>query len=107
MLLHPHTNRRSGMTLVEIAIVSVLLSVILGAVALFQSSNRDTLQQQAGMGVAQDRAHRALTRVLSELDAAAVTRLVPDPTGSHGSDDLVFQKSLGVDAAGAVIWSPQ
>jgi prepilin-type N-terminal cleavage/methylation domain-containing protein len=101
-----HSNC-SGFTLVEMAIVTLIVSIMLGVIALFQSTNHDTLQQSAALGTVQANAHRTLERVLGELDGASVTRLVPDPTGPLGTDDLVFQKSNGVDAAGNVIWSSQ
>jgi hypothetical protein len=30
---------------------------------------------------------------------------VPDPTGALGCEDIVFQRSTGVDGTGAIVWS--
>src|SRR5260221_8967057 len=102
-----NASKRSGFTLVELAIVALILSVTMAAVGLFESSNRHTLQQSGAVGTAQERAHEALERVLHELDGASIATLVPDPTGALGSDEIVFQKSTGVTGAGVVIWSPR
>ncbi len=45
--------------------------------------------------------------MLKELDGASIATLVPDPTGALGTDTIVFQKSAGVNAAGAIVWSPR
>jgi prepilin-type N-terminal cleavage/methylation domain-containing protein len=103
----PSTSKRSGFTLVELAIVAVLLAICLAALGLFESSNRKTLSQSAAVGSAQDRAHQALERVLLELSGASIATLVPDPTGALGSDEIVFQKSTGVTPAGDIVWSPR
>jgi prepilin-type N-terminal cleavage/methylation domain-containing protein len=101
----PRTSRSSGFTLIEVAIVAVILSVCLAALGLFESSTRQTLQQSAAVGSAQERAHQAIERVLHELDGASISTLVPDPTGPLGTDEIVFQKSTGVTSGGSVIWS--
>jgi hypothetical protein len=72
---------------------------------MFQLSNRNLLQQTAAIQTAQQQMHRALERVLSGIDGASITTLVPDPTGQLGGDDFVFQRSTGVDGTGAVVWS--
>ncbi len=101
--LRPST--RSGFTLLELSIVMVILAIVMGAVAVFELSNRKLLQQTAAVGLAQSQAHHAIERVLHELDGASITTLVPDPTGSLGCEDLVFQRSSGVDASGTIVWS--
>jgi len=100
-----NTSKRSGFTLVELAIVAVILSVVMVALGLFESSNRQTLEQSAAVGSAQERAHQAIERLVHELQGASISTLVPDPTGALGSDEIVFQKSTGVTPIGAVIWS--
>ena len=99
------SSRRSGFSLIELAIVVAVLSLTLAGLAAFEVSNRQSLAQTAAVGSAQERAHRALERVLHELEGASIATLVPDPTGALGSDQLVFQRSNGVDAAGHVLWS--
>ena len=89
----------------ELAIVAVIMTVALTAIGLFDRSNRQTLEQSTAVGVAQQRAHEAIERVLHELEGASIATLVPDPTGPLGSDEIVFQKSTGVTAAGAVVLS--
>jgi len=101
----PRRSSRSGFTLIEVAIVAILVSLVMAAVGLFELSNRRTLQQFSAVGTAQDHAHRALERVLTELEGASISTLVPDPTGALGADEIVFQKSTGVNASGAVVWS--
>lgn len=103
----PKSSARAGFSLLEMTIVLLILTVVMGSVALFQFANRNSVEESATVGDAQERAHRALERVLRELDGASLTRLVPDPTGALGTDNLVFQKSAGVDAAGNVVWSTQ
>src|ERR1043165_4136686 len=87
----PPASSRSGFTLIEVAIVATILSIVIAAVGMFELSNRKTLEQTSAIGSAQDLAHKSLERVLRELDGASIATLVPDPTG--------------VDAAGAVVWS--
>ncbi len=58
----PRTSSRSGFTLIEIAIVAIILSVVMGTVGVFELSNRRTLQQFSAVGSAQERAHQALER---------------------------------------------
>src|SRR5690349_13716117 len=99
------TNTRSGFTMLELAIVAVIMTIALTAVGLFDRSNRQTLEQSTSVGVAQQRAHEAIERVLHELEGASIATLVPDPTGPLGSDEIVFQKSTGVTPAGVVILS--
>ena len=101
----PRSTARSGFTLLEIAIVATLISIILAAVGVFQLSNRKTLEQASAIGSAQELAHKTLERVLKELDGASIATFVPDPTGALGTDDIVFEKSLGVGATGTVVWS--
>jgi prepilin-type N-terminal cleavage/methylation domain-containing protein len=101
----PRLSNRSGFTILEISIVAVVLSVVMAAVAVFELSNRQLLQQTAAVGRAQEQAHHALERVLQELDGASITSLVPDPTGALGCEELVFQRSAGVDGSGAIVWS--
>jgi prepilin-type N-terminal cleavage/methylation domain-containing protein len=96
---------RSGFTLVEIVICAVIISMILGAITMFDASNRRTLERCAVSGTAQEQAHRALERVLHELVGASISRFVPDPTGPLGSNEIVFERSNGVTATGAVVWS--
>jgi prepilin-type N-terminal cleavage/methylation domain-containing protein len=103
----PRNSRRSGFSLLELTIVILILSCVMGSVALFQMANRNSVVESATVGDAQSRAHEALERVLRELDGASLTRLIPDPTGLLGTDSIVFQKSAGVDAAGNIIWSTQ
>src|SRR5258706_4194635 len=98
-------STRPGFPMIELAIVVVVMSVALTAVGLFDSSNRQTLEQSTAVGVAQQRAHEALERVLRELEGASIASLVPDPTGPLGSDEIVFQKSKGVTGSGVVVWS--
>ena len=98
-------SARRGFTLIEVAIVATIVSVVIAAVGVFELSNRKTLEQTSAFGSAQDLAHKALERVLKELDGASIATLVPDPTGALGSDTIVFEKSLGVNAAGTVVWS--
>ena len=100
-----HSTTRSGFTMLELAIVAVIMTIALTAVGLFDRSNRQTLEQSTSVGVAQQRSHEAIERVLHELEGASIATLVPDPTGPLGSDEIVFQKSTGVTAAGTVILS--
>ena len=98
-------SRRSGFTLVELAIVAVIVSVLMAAIGLFESSNRQALQQSSALGTAQERAHAMIEKVLREIGGASTATLVPDPIGSQGADELVFLKSTGVTSTGVVIWS--
>lgn len=93
--------------MIEIAIVCLVVSVVMAAVAVFELTNRHALGQTSAVGSAQERAHRAIERVLHELDGASIATLVPDPTGALGADEIVFQKSIGVTGAGAMILSPR
>jgi prepilin-type N-terminal cleavage/methylation domain-containing protein len=103
-----HTSRptpRSGFTLLELSIAVTILALMLSGLALFETANRRTTAQTAAVCGTQERAHRALERVLQELDGASIATLVPDPTGALGSEEVTFQRSAGVDSAGAPLWT--
>ena len=100
-------HSRSGFTLVEVAIVATVASIVLGAIGLFQVRTNESFRHASALNLAQTRTHRALERVLIELWDVGLTTLVPDPTTSAGGSTFTYQVSLGVDGAGSRIWSTQ
>jgi hypothetical protein len=66
-----------------------------------QSSVRATSAQAN----AQSLARRAMQRIMSELDGATKTALVPDPTNNFGTDTLVFKRPQSVSNAGVITWT--
>lgn len=103
MTLARARHARRGFTLVEVAISSVILGVILLAVGLTTTSGNRAYQA----GRAQDRvstlAQRALDRVADELAMGGATGLTPTAAAPLGSSTLTYRRPSGY-AAGAVAW---
>lgn len=99
------SRNRYGFTLMEVVISIAVLSVILGAVGLFQVRGQkasQVVQQQADL---QRRADRALQTISHELTGAGIHTLAPDPTSNFGSDTLTFQTPRSVSGTGVVTWN--
>jgi hypothetical protein len=94
---------RAGFSLLEVLLSLGLLGSLLGSVAMIQkrcqsASSAATLQTTANL-----KASRLADRVVRELSTMGATGAIPDPTSSLGTDGIMFQQALGVNA-GAVQW---
>lgn len=99
-----HPNARAGFTLLEIAITTLLLSVILGAAALVSRTGGQAATYAQSVSSVQSKARRALDRVVQHLNQAAQSQLNP-PLGAIGTSAFSFRKVASVSAAGVVTWS--
>lgn len=98
-------NSRRGFTFIEVVVSLTLLSVIVGAVVMVSSSSTTAMGFTTMRTSVQDKARRALDRVVDEVTNSSSTVMVPDPDG-FGADDVLFQTVEGV--TGQVIdWGPQ
>jgi hypothetical protein len=95
----PRLGRRggnAGLTLIEVTVSMVLLTVITGAVLLAGESSSKTFRSGTARAQIESSASRTLDRIVRELMSTGSTVLVPDPTGDGGSSTLTFQQCVGV-----------
>jgi prepilin-type N-terminal cleavage/methylation domain-containing protein len=100
-----NSHHSAGFSLVEVAVSVSILSVLLGAVGLFQVRSQSASRVMQRRMDLERRADRTLQTIAHELTGAGVHTLVPDPTSVFGTDTLTFQKPVAVSAAGVVTWS--
>jgi len=97
-------STRAGMTLIDLAIASSLLAVILTAVgtaSLRVQQASAALERQADLS---RRTVRALQRIADELHDVGIHTLDPDPTTQFGADSIEYQQPLGITTLGTVVW---
>ncbi len=95
---------RAAFTLIEMLISVVVLSFVLGVMALVQQRSQETSRATFGKTISEMRARRALDRVVNELTGVAHSLMFPDPVSNLGTSALTYQHPTGVDAVGNVTW---
>jgi prepilin-type N-terminal cleavage/methylation domain-containing protein len=98
-------RRQAGFTLLEVTISAAILSVVMGAVAVFQQRSEAATSDMLVRAHAERAARAALDRVAEELTGVGLHQLSPDPTSTAGSETITYQKPVSVSAAGVVTWS--
>ena len=102
----PESNSRSGMSTIEMAIVTILLATLLGSIALAMERAVATFERSSANGDINARAARAIHRISQEMLGAREATLAPAPVLPFGSNSLEFEVPQ-TTAAGTVVWSPR
>ena len=97
---------RSGLSIVEVAISTVLLASLTGAIIMATLRASATYGQSAATGDLNARSSRAIHRVSKELVGARWSSVTPRPLLPFDTDNLEFECPLDT-AAGAVTWAPR
>ena len=95
-------GKRGGYTLVELAIASVLLAVVLGSLLLFGDRSTDALGTNTAQSELDTRLRRALVRMAGELLPSGFSVIVIDADGAG----LEYRKSSG-PVNGKNTWGPR
>jgi type II secretory pathway pseudopilin PulG len=98
------SNRRSGFSVVEVAVTLLLLTIILGAAAIVGSSGSKIARASELQTQVQARSRRAVDQMFNELINAGLGQLNPDP-GPIGTTAFNWRKNTGIDLAGTPTWS--
>jgi len=96
---------RAAMTLVELAISTTLIGIILSAIGLTVLTGKENFRQGMTAAALEVRASRALDRIVTELQGAGGLALSPDPVPPLGSSSLEFSVCTGY-VGGARQWTP-
>jgi hypothetical protein len=88
-------HRCAGFTLVEVAIASLLLVLLLGSVALFSDRGVDALGSGTVQSDLDARLRRTLARVCDELLSSGLGVITPSAEAPAGADALTYRKSNG------------
>lgn len=98
-------QRRSGFTIVELAIAMLILGILLGAIGMTVLRGGGAYKQGIAAGAVEAQARRALDRIAEQFTSAQSDNLNPNPLPPFGSNTLDFRNSTGF-AGGAVTWGP-
>ena len=94
-----------GFSLVEMAVVVALLSLVLGSLTLIGSTSNKAYQTGAVQSHLESRAAIAIAQMVDELRIAGVDTVAPDPLQGVGSSDLRYVQATGF-ANGQINWTP-
>jgi prepilin-type N-terminal cleavage/methylation domain-containing protein len=100
-------HRRRGFSLLEVMIVLVLLSIVMGALYLTLSNSTTTYTNRTRMGSIQDDARRVIDTMANEIRLADQATLAiggPIPPNSTAPNSITFVIPAGF-ANGQVAWS--
>ncbi len=97
-------RRRAAFTLLELVISVAMMGVVLGSVSLFQVRSQEHTDSMLVSERVETQARRTLIRIADELRGVGTGLLVPDPTSSLGTSNLLFQRPTDVTNAGVVVW---
>ena len=100
-------HRRSGLTLVELTVSCMVLTLVLGGVLGVAISSTGALQQGIVTADLQARGQRVIDRVARELGSAGVAGLQPTPfpLTPLWSPSVEYQRNIGWTGT-AIQWSP-
>jgi Tfp pilus assembly protein PilW len=101
-----HRARR-GTTIVEFAVATFILALILSAIGLVSRSGTKSFRKSAFDAALENRARIALATLAEELEKAGSTTLVGLPAAPLWTDAFSFDEVQAVSSAdGSVTWSP-
>jgi hypothetical protein len=93
----------AGYTLLELAIVALLITMMLGSLALFGGRSSDAMTASAAQSDLDANLRRTIMRMTEELLSSGFRVIETDAVDA---DELSFQRSDGV-VSGAIRWSPR
>ena len=98
-------NRQAGFSLVEMMIVMVIMTIIIGGVMQVLLSGLHTYNVGSNLVDIQNQARRVVDRIAKEIQGAGIDTISPTPpaTGSTGTHTITFQPCTGY-SGGAVTW---
>lgn len=97
---------RGGFTLVEMSVALVLMSVIGGLFFLTTESASNATRTGIAVAELDGQALRALDRVCESLKSSSADLATPQAVTPFHGTELDFQRGLGADADGEIIWGP-
>jgi hypothetical protein len=86
---------RAGFTLVELAVVAVLLTVAFGSLALFGGRSADALRTGAVQSELDAHLRRTIARIGDELLPSGFGVIAPAAAAPEGADALTYRRSNG------------
>ncbi len=101
------TNRRSGLTLVELCIVLALLGVMFYKMSMVMSQVQDVGKRETASIALEDRASVVLNRIAYAVIGCDANTLSPDNPVPFGPNRLEFKLSLGVEDNKTVWGDPE
>ena len=98
---HPRTTgARAGFSLLEVAVVLALLSLVMGAIGMAGLSSVRAYRTGTMRVELDVQASRSARRLARELVGSSRQVLLPDPLAPFGTDILDYQQSVGAAAGG-------
>lgn len=95
----------AGFTLVELLFSVVLLTVVIGAMALVGRASDQAYRTGAATSQLEAQAAATMERLVVELHVAGRQTIAPDPVQGVGGDWIQYVQAVGIGPAG-VQWSP-
>jgi hypothetical protein len=97
----PVSSRAAGYTMLELAIVALLIAMMLGSLALFGGRSSDAMSASAAQSDLDANLRRTVMRITEELLPSGFGVITVD---AGDGDTIAFRKSDGV-ASGAIRWT--
>lgn len=90
-------SERLGLSLVELVVAILLLTLLLGSIGLVGDTCERAFRRGAASSAVELRAASALAAVVRELETATRESVAPDPVPGLGVSELRYLQSLGFD----------
>jgi len=97
-----HCATRTGLSLVELLIAMLILTMLLGAIGMTVMRGGGAFKHGVAASVVESQARRGIDRIADEFSGARLASLAPNPAAPWGASTLDFDESAGF-AAGVVI----
>lgn len=104
------TNRtrrslHAGFSLVELAIVVVLLAIVLGSVAMIGNASDRAYRTGSVSSHLESQVASTIEKVVDELQIAGVDTITPDPIQGVGASSIRYVQATGI-VGNDVVWTP-
>ena len=96
-------GRSAGMTLIEVLLGVVIMSMLLGALGVVTVRGSSASRSSMSASELDSEARRLLDAISTELIQAGRLGLAPEPLAPWGSPELAYQRNVGF-AANNVVW---